>query len=161
MCKHGADCCICCISDDLWWEGAGNNALFGSLECFVTSFSWSCNRFWSHWSINGSGNRMFPFRTSMCWVGINSHTSSELTDSAIDESETQSPTSRTRGSLAAFSLTGSTGANTFSFAGATRSKAKNSSKSDQNLGTSTSIQSPNAIYLAGECLEFPFLTYVY
>ncbi|PHT67177.1 hypothetical protein BC332_34915 [Capsicum chinense] len=41
---------------------------------------------------------------------------------------------------------------------ATRSKAKNSSKSDQNLGTSNSIQSPHAIYLAGECLEFPFLT---
>ncbi|PHT51497.1 hypothetical protein T459_35566 [Capsicum annuum] len=68
----------------------------------------------------------------------NSHASSELTDSAIDESEIQSPTSRTRG--------------------ATRSKAKNSSKSDQNLGTSNSIQSPNAIYLSGECLEFPFLT---
>ncbi|PHT24741.1 hypothetical protein T459_35791 [Capsicum annuum] len=32
----------------------------------------------------------------------NSHASSELTDSAIDESEIQSPTSRTRGSLAAF-----------------------------------------------------------
>ncbi|PHT46998.1 hypothetical protein T459_35640 [Capsicum annuum] len=33
---------------------------------------------------------------------------------------------------------------------ATRSKAKNSSKSDQNLGTSNSIQSPHAIYLSGE-----------
>ncbi|PHT96431.1 hypothetical protein BC332_34643 [Capsicum chinense] len=57
----------------------------------------------------------------------NSHASSELTDSAIDES-------------------------------ATRSKAKNSSKRNQNLGTSNSIQSPHAIYLAGECLKFPFLT---
>ncbi|KAF3613565.1 hypothetical protein FXO37_36330 [Capsicum annuum] len=32
----------------------------------------------------------------------NSHASSELTDSAIDESEIQSPTSRTRGFLATF-----------------------------------------------------------
>ncbi|PHT96631.1 hypothetical protein BC332_34443 [Capsicum chinense] len=88
----------------------------------------------------------------------NSHAFSELTDSAIDESEIKSPTSRTRGSLAAFFSNGVNRHYTFSFGDATRSKAKNSSKSDQNLGTSSSIQSPHAIYLVGECLEFPFLT---
>ncbi|XP_059295727.1 condensin-1 complex subunit CAP-D2 [Lycium ferocissimum] len=50
----------------------------------------------------------------------NSHASSEVTDSAIDETEVQSPISRTRG--------------------ATRSRAKNSSRSTQSVDTSNSTR---------------------
>ncbi|MCD7446306.1 hypothetical protein HAX54_000116 [Datura stramonium] len=61
-----------------------------------------------------------PSEPGCAELEANSHASSGVTDSAVDENEVQSPISRTRG--------------------ATRSRAKNSSKNVQNLDTSNSTR---------------------
>ncbi|CAN4109193.1 unnamed protein product [Withania somnifera] len=71
----------------------------------------------------------------------NSHASSEVTDSAIDENEVQSPIGRTRGATRSRAKNSSRSDQNLDSSNSTRSRAKNSSKSDQNLDSSNSTRS--------------------
>lgn len=70
----------------------------------------------------------------------NSHASSEVTDSAIDELEVQSPISRTRGATKSRAKNSNRSDQNLDISNCTTSRAKNSSRNDQNLDTSNSTR---------------------
>lgn len=87
---------ICSISDDLWWEGA-------TMPYFIL-----LNFLWLSFLNHGTDSEVTdpstegqtecsPSEPISAESEANSHASSEVTDSAIDENEVQSPISRPRG----------------------------------------------------------------